>query len=288
MKKFLIGCGVVILLGVIGLFATCYTLYRMGKGLVDNMMEIQTKYEAVDSHYSFKTPADGALTQAQIDRWLAVRKGLAGPSAEFKGIISGKSPGLSAVRKMFSLLKDLATEHAAALEANQMSSMEYTWITGQVLGVLTSDEGRKDPKLKPLIEAIERVETMPQAGQQQRLSLDAMAASLTSEQIAKLIPLIEARVDQIDESKDVFAFDSFILDMIEQHQSMSSHRLNQRSSVGDDEEEEEETSTPAANTGATHRTQRPVAGAPGQTGASAPAAATPAATPEETPEVSYH
>lgn len=281
MKKILIGCGVIILLGIIGLAVTCYGLYRVGKSMIDSATEIQAKYQAVDAKYSFSAPADGALTEAQIDKWIEIRKAVAAPSSEFRGLMSGKAEGFGAVKKMFSLMKQLATDHAAALDTNQMSSGEYVWITEQVLGVITSDEGKKNEKIKALADEIDRIERQGQASGQMA-SLSMMGATLSKEQLTKMIPLVETRSDQIAQLKDVFALDAFIIDIIRQNQFQSQSRAGAGSVSLDDEDEEstetEETTTPA----------RPAARPTTPAAAPDSPAASPAATPEGTPEVSYH
>lgn len=249
MKKILIGCGVIVLLGVIGICVAVYGVYKIGKGVMEGMTEIRQKYAAVDAKYPFKMPADGLMTAEQMDKWLGVRMELVAPANELKVIFTGNPNRFGSVKKMFTLMKQLATDHAAALDKHQMSSGEYSWITGQVVGVLTSGDAKMNPKLKALIDEIEKFQA-PNQQNRQSGSLGMIAERLTTEHLAKLMPIVESRVDLLDRTKDVFMFDMFIGDSIEKRQYRQQRGYNAGDGAAYEEDEgttgtEERTMTPA-------------------------------------------
>lgn len=249
MKKILIGCGVIILLGVIGFCVLIYVGYQYGKGMVKDMAEMQEKYVSVDAKYSFKAPDDGMMTAEQMDKWIAVRKDITGPCEQFSMFFGKKPEGnpFSLIKKMFSLINQVAGEHAKSLDQHQMSREEYAWITSEVLGVLDSGDAQKDEKLKQLIGQIDKLETPDQSGRN-GMPITAHAAALTTDQIKKMLPMVEARADQIEQTKNVFAFDGFILAQSGQMSRQQMRRQRALAVQTESEEENEETTgtvTPA-------------------------------------------
>ena len=134
-KVVLIGCGVVVLAGIViitggGFFVRSkFREYTKGDG------DYSQKTEQLSKEYPFTEPANGIITEKQLQRFLAVRKQVFSVykryESEFKKL-EKEDRNLSVVTKGWSFVKDLRKEQADGLVAQKMSPEEYRYVVNAV------------------------------------------------------------------------------------------------------------------------------------------------------------
>lgn len=153
MKKFLLGCLVLILIiaGIGG-----YLLYK-GAGMVKEMAkgveQTQARVTQLNQQYPFTPPDDGVVPAARLDAFLEVEAELGQQTKETQQKLEGGKAGIGeAFRTGMALATSLgmSEEKIAALEAHQMSPAEYNWTLRQVAGTLQSDAAHADAALQPI------------------------------------------------------------------------------------------------------------------------------------------
>jgi len=79
MQKLLAGCLVIVVLGTVAVGVALYFGYRAAQPLIDNATgwvqqakEMAAESERVENKAAFQPPASGELTEAQLQRYLAV------------------------------------------------------------------------------------------------------------------------------------------------------------------------------------------------------------------------
>jgi hypothetical protein len=211
-KKVLIGCGVIVLLCVI-LFITCSVVLVKGvKGMAESAQRIAEKYESTNSRFAFAPRDDQALTEAQLDRWLAVRDRMMPYANTFVSDLESefeKNP-IGAIKNMFKQAENFAIEHTKAMEIQEMSSDEYRWITEQALAVLSSEEAAANQDMAPLMTEYNAVNSELQ--REQQIDLGYMSGYMTPEQIQAAIPMLLQRQEPLTQTMRMFVADHFILD----------------------------------------------------------------------------
>jgi len=150
--KLAVGCLVIVVIGVVGLGAILYFGYRAFSPMIDTTTTVleQAKAAAAQSERleiqtRYAPPATGELTEAQVRRYLAVHGRLQtalGPRwAELKAQAERvsqqeESNGLARsftefavmIRSLGSIIVDARRAHVDALNAEQFSASEYTWV----------------------------------------------------------------------------------------------------------------------------------------------------------------
>jgi len=148
MKKWVIGCLIVlVLLGVGGVVGT-YFVYRWGKGKVDSYVTSVKQFgdvakieEQVSNKSSFTAPANGELTTDQVDRFMKVQEGLETKmGARLKELdtkyqaLSKSNGGNASITEAFGAISDLGSliveaKHTQVelLNAEHFSVDEYNW-----------------------------------------------------------------------------------------------------------------------------------------------------------------
>ncbi|MGI8672036.1 MAG: hypothetical protein ACR2LU_05465 [Luteitalea sp.] len=150
MKKIVIGCGLALLLvtiaGAAGLY---YFVYRPARSFVTSMAQLSEVAELdqqVSNTRSFTAPVAGALTPAQVTRFVAVQEAMHGRlgaratelEAKYKEM-SNRSPEnhniaevVGAYRDVFGLIAEAKRAQVDALNAQQFSLEEYAWVRTRV------------------------------------------------------------------------------------------------------------------------------------------------------------
>lgn len=151
MKKVVAGCLVVLLLAMVALGVALYFGYRAARPLVDEATgwmrqarELSALSEDVADRTPYTAPADGELTEDQVRRFLAVHarvRETMGPrwaqlqdrAKAFEG--RGNGDGRVSLSEMGAVLSELGSlavdarrAQVAALNAEGLSSAEYSWV----------------------------------------------------------------------------------------------------------------------------------------------------------------
>lgn len=161
MKKFAIGCGLVLLFACIAGGAVAYLAYSKTRSHFASFQENVRSYAAafeemkysgtlksdVTNRGTFIPPADGELSAAQVDRFLRVQDGVRtrlGTRFEelrtkydrLKDRPEGEQPsiaeGLGALRDLAGLVTGVRQAHVDALNDQQMSVAEYHWLRDEI------------------------------------------------------------------------------------------------------------------------------------------------------------
>jgi hypothetical protein len=152
MKKILAGCLVVLLLCAVGAGVAGYFLYRAAQPMIQNVsesidraQEISALGEKISNKAPYSAPANGELSQVQVDRFLRVQDKVVntlGPrwkelETKVKDIQSRSGAGskemsftevLNFFTEAGSILVEARRAQVDALNAEQFSSEEYNWV----------------------------------------------------------------------------------------------------------------------------------------------------------------
>lgn len=154
MKKLVIGCGLaLVLVGVLGAVGAYVFVYRPAKALISSGSELMAsvnRFNEIDARVtnvaSFTAPADGALTETQVARYVAVMEGVhtkMGARAteletkykalkEREGEAASITTVVGAYRDLFQLVLDAKEAQVAGLNAQNFSMDEYQWVRTRV------------------------------------------------------------------------------------------------------------------------------------------------------------
>ena len=154
MKKLVIGCGLaLVLVGVLGAVGAYVFVYRPAKALISSGSELMasvTRFNEIDARVantaSFAPPADGALTETQVSRYVAVmdsvhtKMGARATELETKykalkdreGDAASIATVLGAYRDVFQIVLDAKEAQVAGLNAQNFSMEEYQWVRTRV------------------------------------------------------------------------------------------------------------------------------------------------------------
>lgn len=212
MKKVLMGCGVLILILFVIFGFLVYQGVKLGKSFASGIEETKKQYNALNSRHPFTAPADGIVTEEQMARWIAVRDASLAPVQNLDAKLkAGKTRNpLKVLEGVMSVFQEIARAHVTILDGQKMSMNEYAWVTKTVLGVLNSGDGRASAKLKPIIEKLEEVADRPK-GKNTNMMVLQHGAPLTSAQIERMLPLVEANAEALVKTAAVFSFDAFAI-----------------------------------------------------------------------------
>lgn len=146
MKKLVLGCGLALLLvGIAGSVAFYYFVYKPARTFVSSLSEFGQIAELdakVTNTRAFAAPADDALTEAQVRRFVAVQESLqarlgtraAELQAKYKAIDErgaeqvGLSEAIGAYRDLLGIIGEAKKAQVEALNAHGFSLDEYAWV----------------------------------------------------------------------------------------------------------------------------------------------------------------
>jgi predicted Fe-Mo cluster-binding NifX family protein len=134
-KVVLIGCGVIVIAGIIVIAAGGFFVRSKIQEFTKGGGDYAEKTEQLSKEYPFQPPASGIITDQQIRRFIEVRKQVHTVyqryESEFKKL-ENKDQNLSVLTKGWSFLKDIRKQHAEALATQKMSPEEYQYIVNAV------------------------------------------------------------------------------------------------------------------------------------------------------------
>lgn len=146
MKKFVIGCGLALLLvGIAGSVAFYYFVYKPARTFVASLTDLGQLAELdakVTNTQAFTAPVDDALTDAQVRRFTAVQEALHARmgaraselQAKYKAIDArgrenvGMAEAVGAYRDLFGVIGEAKQAQVEALNAQNFSLDEYAWV----------------------------------------------------------------------------------------------------------------------------------------------------------------
>lgn len=147
MKKLVIGCGLgLVLFTVAASAAFYYFVYRPAKTFVGSMAQMGEVAEldaTVANTQAFAAPTDGALTPAQVTRFVAVQEALharmgaraAALETKYKDIEARRGQGdasltevAGAYKDIFGVIAEAKRAQVEALNAQRFSLEEYAWV----------------------------------------------------------------------------------------------------------------------------------------------------------------
>lgn len=156
MKKILIGCLIVLVIAMVGFGVAAFYAYRAMRPVIDNAAtyldkarEVTRLGEQIKNRTPFEPPKNGELTQAQVERFVAVqtrvRSDLDGQwgdiekkSAELKAKADARSQDWS-LNEFTDVFSDIANVYLAgrkaqvnALNVQRFSEEEYEWVRRRV------------------------------------------------------------------------------------------------------------------------------------------------------------
>jgi hypothetical protein len=152
MKKLAIGCGVVIVLCMIGFGLAAYYVYYKANQYMASLKqfaEVAQLDKNVTNTTSFPPPANHELTDEQVRRFVSVQEGmharlgkrieeLTAKQKEFERLQheehrdANVSEVMSAVSDLMGLILQAKTAQVDALNSAHFSLEEYSWVRGQV------------------------------------------------------------------------------------------------------------------------------------------------------------
>lgn len=149
MKKLVIGCGLaLVLFGVAAAVAGYYFVVRPARAFMASMTELSEVADldtALTNTSAFTAPADATLTPAQVQRYVAVQEAVktrlgsrfAELKAKYEQLDGSAREGqrsirvteaVGAYRDLFGLIGDARRAQVDALNAQQFSRDEYSWV----------------------------------------------------------------------------------------------------------------------------------------------------------------
>jgi hypothetical protein len=177
MKKFLVGCLVVIVLCVIALGVGGFFLYRAASPMIDNarnylqgLSELGKLQKEIKNQSPYSAPASGELTEAQVQRFVrvqdSVRAALGQRMTEIdekykhlKNADGGRQPSFTEVMAALSELGNAFLQarrfQVNALNAEGFSQDEYSWVRDRVFQA-AGVEVTNMVDLRKLEDAVER------------------------------------------------------------------------------------------------------------------------------------
>ena len=156
MKKILAGCLIVLLVALVGAGVATYFAYRAMKPVIDNAADYMDKARiverlgaAIENKSPFAPPASGELTQAQVERFLAVQTRVRSQVSDRWSEIEAKSAAirartdknrndwtLSEFSQVFGdiggIWIDARRAQVEALNVQKFSEGEYEWVRKRV------------------------------------------------------------------------------------------------------------------------------------------------------------
>lgn len=154
MKKLLVGCLIVLVLGGVVAAIAGFYLYRAASGVVENartylegLNELGEIEKQIANRSDYAAPASGELTDAQVERFARVQDGVRTALGQrfdeidkkyehLKSTTDGQQPSigevLGALRDITALFVEARRFQVAALNQEQFSQEEYDWVRTRV------------------------------------------------------------------------------------------------------------------------------------------------------------
>lgn len=180
MRRFLIGCLVVFALLFVGGGIAAYVfLWRPAQQVVQTVRQFQQVDELnaqVRDDSTYRPPADGTLTEQQLDRYLGVQRGMRAAleqdyqdlQTRIEAIDAQQTPSprqlLNAYRDVAELILEAKRAQVDALNEHSFSLSEYDWVRRQTVAAL-GYAGYASFDLQELVNSAEQNENPVQPGQ---------------------------------------------------------------------------------------------------------------------------
>lgn len=152
MKKLLVGCLILLIVGAIGIAVAGYFAYRAASPLIESasnyvsgLKALPDLEEKIADRATFIAPENGELTADQVQRFARVqekvRQGLGNRMGEiekkYESLKTGSgqpspSEALSAMADFFGLFVDARRYQVDALNVERFSQSEYDWVRARV------------------------------------------------------------------------------------------------------------------------------------------------------------
>jgi len=226
-KKFLIGCGVVVVLIVGVAVIGGVFVFRQFKGVGERFKNLAVQVEAIDRQFPFTPPADRLLKEDRLVVWLGVLKQHRQDGDQF-GKPDPRQGGFKMAQAMMTAFPRLGEQLTQHLKAVAMSMEEYRWILGQVVGTLHSGDAQADASLKPMVSVIESQAVTPQGDRRMDNQLAMLAAPVTSQQITHNVQLLKKHEKEFLAAGSAISMDGMLMGMT---QGMSARGRASRSPV---------------------------------------------------------
>lgn len=214
MRGLLIGCGVILLIGVIlaGYFG--YRAVKAVRGIATAAAQIQSDLAATNQDFPFAPPADGLVDEERFGVWMEARRDLAAASDELLGRFEEGNNVWAMMGSMGDLFTKPGEAMVQALNSARMSVAEYQFIAGQVYGTLDNGDVRAMPEAEALVSAYDGfIERQSAAVQNNSEGLPDLSAPVTSAQAAHMIDLILAHEDAMLETITAYFAEAMALQM---------------------------------------------------------------------------
>lgn len=139
--KVAIGCGIALVVAVLAVVGVVVGGAFFVKGKVEALQAEQKQVQdlkAKANEATFEAPSDGLVQEAQIVRFIAVRKGVYDVYSKNEAFIEAmkdekkNNADFSDVRKGFALLTELQLAQAKGQADQKMSDSEYAFLVGQI------------------------------------------------------------------------------------------------------------------------------------------------------------
>ena len=139
--KIAIGCGIALVVGVLGVVGVVIGGAYWAKSKVESVQAEQKQIEDLKTkanESTFEAPSDGLVQEAQIVRFIAVRKNVYDVYSRNEAFIESmkddkkKETNFSDVRKMFAVVNEVRLAQAKAQAEHKMSDSEYSFLVGQI------------------------------------------------------------------------------------------------------------------------------------------------------------
>ncbi len=155
MKSFLIGCGVVMLILVIGGVVVGVAGYKFFKTYGSEMVSLMERVQEVNGKYPY-FPQQGQVADPQrVDAWLGAFKQMEPQTNEFGGIFEklekGKDIGPGIISKVIKGAVSYNLALAESLDQQHMSFVEYYWIMSYMIATFKSPDTSKHAELAPIV-----------------------------------------------------------------------------------------------------------------------------------------
>jgi len=149
MKKLAIGCGVVIVLCVIGFSVAGYFVYSKFKSMTASFQQFTELDKQVANRAPFTAPANGELTEDTMRRFVAVQESMTAKLGKRVEELTAKqnefqrrqetehrdataAEAFTVITDMMGLILQAKTAQVQALNESRFSSDEYEWVRGRV------------------------------------------------------------------------------------------------------------------------------------------------------------
>ena len=156
MKKILLGCGIVILIAMVGFAVAGYYAYQAMKPMIDNAANYMDKAriverlgDAINNKAPYPPPGNGELTAAQVERFIAVQTRVRTELGDKWDEVEKKSAAIKArtdknrndwtLAEFTSVFNDIASiwidarrAQVDAFNVQKFSEAEYQWVRMRV------------------------------------------------------------------------------------------------------------------------------------------------------------